>query len=520
MLTKCLRPLRLSLAATALSGSALLGGCTLGPNFHQPRVQSPSAFIADAPARTMALTTDSAINPEWWNSFNDPELTKLETMAVSQNLDVQIAAQRLAEARAQATIAGAPLYPSLSAAGSFTREKPSKVGIFSAFGGGGSNTSTSTNAGATASGGAQSAGGGGISGSLIQPFNLFQYGFSSVFDLDLWGKNRRALEAALATEQSYRDAERAALLNVEASLAQDYIQMRGIETVLHITRQNLKTAAQLVNLTNERQQAGLATSLDVANARSQQAAIAAQVPSLIAQRDSQIGQIGLLLGVTPQSLPAELVDYAPVPLTPASVPIGLPADLLRRRPDIRQAEAQLHAATAQVGVAVASFFPDISLSGSVSLQALQLSNLNSLNAVTYAIGPALSLPIFQGGELSGQLTLRKAQQKEAAINYAKTVLQAFYQADIALVSYNQEHARLEQLKIDAQQSQIAFGLAQDQYRQGLADYLQVLSAEQNLLNAQQSEAQSIETVSTDLVQLYQSLGGGWEAQYPTKEAGK
>ncbi|HQU02315.1 MAG TPA: efflux transporter outer membrane subunit, partial [Acetobacteraceae bacterium] len=276
----------------------------------------------------------------------------------------------------------------------------------------------------------------------------------------------------------------------------------------------------LVNLTNERQQAGLATSLDVANARSQQAAIAAQVPSLIAQRDNQIGQIGLLLGVTPQSLPAELVDYTPVPLTPATVPIGLPADLLRRRPDIRQAEAQLHAATAQVGVAVASFFPDISLSGSVSLQALQLSNLNSLNAVTYAIGPALSLPIFQGGELSGQLTLRKAQQKEAAINYAKTVLQAFYQADIALVSYNQEHARLEQLKIDAQQSQIAFGLAQDQYRQGLADYLQVLSAEQNLLNAQQSEAQSIETVSTDLVQLYQSLGGGWEAQYPTKEAGK
>jgi NodT family efflux transporter outer membrane factor (OMF) lipoprotein len=203
-----------------------------------------------------------------------------------------------------------------------------------------------------------------------------------------------------------------------------------------------------------------------------------------------------------------------VPLAPPTVPVGLPSDLLRRRPDVREAEEALHEATAETGVAVASFFPDVSLSGSVSLQALQFKNLNEFKAITYAFGPEINLPIFEGGELNGQLKLRKAQQQEAAINYAKTVLTAFYQVDTALVAYNQEHETLAQLKIDTQQSQIALGLAEDQYKQGLADYLSVLDAQQSLLSAQQNEAQSVARVSTDLVTLYQALGGGWEPFFP------
>jgi NodT family efflux transporter outer membrane factor (OMF) lipoprotein len=270
----------------------------------------------------------------------------------------------------------------------------------------------------------------------------------------------------------------------------------------------------LVDLTVERQQAGLTTSLDVANARATAAQIASQIPTLIAQRDTDIGEIGLLLGVTPQTLPAELTTPAAVPLAPPSVPIGLPSDLLRRRPDVREAEQSLHEATAETGVAVASFFPDISLSGSVSFQALQFKNLNEFKAITYAIGPDISIPLFEGGQLTGQLKLRKAQQREAALNYAKTVLQAFYQVDTALVDYNQEHATLDQLKIDTQQSQIALGLAEDQYKQGLADYLSVLDAQQSFLTAQQTEAQSVERVSGDLVTLYQALGGGWQQTFP------
>jgi NodT family efflux transporter outer membrane factor (OMF) lipoprotein len=194
----------------------------------------------------------------------------------------------------------------------------------------------------------------------------------------------------------------------------------------------------------------------------------------------------------------------------------MPGDLLRRRPDVREAEANLHEATAEVGVAVAQFFPDISLTGSVSLQALQFKNLNEFKAITYAVGPNITLPIFEGGQLHGQLKLRKAQQQEAAINYAQTVLTAFYQVDTALVNYTQEHAALDALSVDVQQSQIAFNLAEDQYKQGLADYLTVLNAQQSYLNAQQSEAQAAERQATDLVTLYQALGGGWEAQFPSQ----
>ncbi len=504
--------LNVRLFAACLATTALTG-CDVGPNFTKPHAAVPPAFIQDQPAsQTKPYVSGDAVDPSWWNSFNDPELTKLETEAVAGNLDLQIATQHLLEAESQAQITGANLYPNLGGAASYTREGPSKEGIFTAFGGGGA--SAANNAGSTANGTSGSIGGGGVSGSSIQPLNLYQYGLQSMFDLDLWGKNRRAVEAAVAAAQASEEARRAALLNVEAQLATSYIQLRGAETVLAITQQNLQSADQLVKLTSERERAGLTTELDVANAKAAQAQIASQIPTLTAQRDTYMGQIGLLLGVTPVGLPPELTNPAAVPQAPALIPVGLPADLLRRRPDIREAEANLHQATAETGVAVASFFPDISLSGSVSLQALQLKNLNEFKAITYAVGPEITIPLFEGGQLTGQLKLRKAQQQEAAISYAKTVLTAFYQVDVALVDYNQEHATLAALQTETHESQIALNLAEDQYRQGLADYLTVLNAQESYLTAQQNEAQSVERVSTDLVTLYQALGGGWEGTFP------
>jgi NodT family efflux transporter outer membrane factor (OMF) lipoprotein len=494
--------------------STALSGCMVGPNFQTPQAAVPAGFIGDQPARqAQPYVSGDPVDPQWWNSFHDPELTQLESQAVAQNLDLQIATQRLLEAEAQAQITGANLYPNLSGAASFTREGPSKEGIFNAFGSPGS-SSASTNAGSVANGGTSATGGGGIPASLIQPLDIYQYGLQSAYDFDLWGKNRRAVEAAVAAARSSEEARRAALLNVETQVASNYIQLRGTEAVIGITEKNLDFANQLVNLTVERQQAGLTTSLDVANARATAAQIASQIPTLTTQRDAYINQIGELLGVTPENLPAVLATAAAVPLTPPEVPIGLPADLLRRRPDIREAEADLHAATAETGVAVASFFPDVSLSGSVSFQALQFKNLNEFRAITYAFGPDVSIPLFEGGQLNGQLKLRQAQQQEDAINYAKTVLTAFYQVDNALIAYNQEHATLQQLTIDTQQSQIALGLAEDQYKQGLADYLSVLQAQSSLLNAEQSQAQAVATLSNDLVSLYQALGGGWEQTYP------
>jgi NodT family efflux transporter outer membrane factor (OMF) lipoprotein len=500
----------------------VLGGCTVGPNFRRPHPATQSSFLNNRPPVTAPNGVNQGnVDLAWWESFRDPMLTRLETRAMRQNLDIKLATERLAQAVSQATIEGAAFYPNLDFAGSVTREKPSKVGVFSALAGGGSNTLTSTNAGATANGGSGAIGGGGIPGaSLIQPFNLFQYGFSSVFDFDLWGKNRRTLEAALAAVRASRDAGRAVLLNTEAQVAQDYIELRAEQTVIHITKMNLRSANNIVRLSEDRARAGLENAFDVAQQRAQAASVLSLLPGLRTQRDYLINQLSLLLGQGPEALRAALITPQAVPPVPPSVPIGLPSALLRRRPDIREAEAALHEATAEVGVAVASFFPDISLSGSVSLQALQLSNLNQLAAVTYAIGPQITVPLFEGGRLQGTLQLRRAAQRAAAISYEQTVLTAFHQVDDALTAYDQEQATLAALRIDVRESGRALALAEQRYREGLGDYLSVLTSEQALLKAQQSEAQSLEAVSTDLVKLYQALGGGWERQEPAHHRAK
>jgi NodT family efflux transporter outer membrane factor (OMF) lipoprotein len=499
---------RLALLTTSCATLAL-SGCMVGPNFVPPHAAVPGTFTEENGAGG-AFVTGDPVNPQWWTTFNDPDLTRLEALAVQQNLDLQIATERLLEAEAQAQIEGAVLYPSLSGAGSYTREYPSKEGIFGLFASG---ASASTNAGDTADGAASASGGGGIS-VAVGAIDLYQYGLQTEYDLDLWGKNRRAVEAAIAHARSSEEARRASLLNVQAAVANNYIQLRGTETLIAITDKNLDAANQLVQLTTERQQAGLTTQLDVANARATAASIQSQIPPLIANRDALIGQIGLLLGETPQGLPADLVTPAPTPLTPPSVPVGLPFQLLTRRPDVRGALQDLHQNTAEIGVAQAQFYPDINLSASASLQALQFKNLNQWSALTYAMGPNITVPIFAGGQLRGQLKLNTATARESAITYAKTVLTAFTQVNTALTTYAQEHDALDALNTDVQQSNIALGLAEDQYKQGLVDYLTVLNAQESYLQAQQNQAQSVERMGTDLVTLYQALGGGWEQTYP------
>ncbi len=501
---------RLMLASSCAMLS--LSGCIeVGPNFAPPHAATPGSFTEDAGARGAYVSGDS-VNPQWWTSFNDPILTALEQKAVAQNLDLQIATERLLESEAQAQIDGAVLYPSISGAGSYTREGPSKEGIFGLFGSAGG---ASTAASSVANGTSNATGGGGVQ-ATVGAIDIYQYGLQAQYDLDLWGKNRRAVEAAVANARSSEESRRASLLNVQAAVASNYIQLRGSELLLSITQKNLDAANQLVQLTSERQQAGLTTALDVANAKATAASIQSQLPTLIAQRDALISQIGLLLGETPDGLPAELTTAAPVPLTPPNVPVGLPSDLLTRRPDVREALQDLHKATAEVGVADAQFYPDISISASASLQSLQFKDLNEWSALTYAFGPNVTLPIFAGGQLRGQLKLNKAEQREAAVSYAKTVLTAFTQVNTALTNYAQEHDTLAALNIDVDQSNIALGLAEDQYKQGLADYLTVLNAQQSYLQAQQNQAQSAERLGTDLVSLYQALGGGWEQTYPDK----
>ncbi len=486
-----------------------LGGCTVGPNFEAPSWASPASWFA-GPKETVppapSIPVAAPVDPNWWTLFHDPELTALEHRVAAENLDVRIATTRLAESRGQLGVARAAEFPTFNANGSYDREKASNVGQFAAA----PNPLGANGAFGNSAGGLRSAN--------LAPFSVYQVGFDASWELDLWGGVRRSVESATASVQAAAEARRAALLSSLAEVARDYISLRGVQTQLRIARDNVDTARQSLQLTQQRAAGGVTTDLDVANASAQLRSTMAQIPGLEQQEAADINALSLLLGQPPNALRAELEEPKLVPPVPPRVPVGLPSELARRRPDVMQAEAQLHAATADIGVAVAAFYPSVTLSGSIGLQALQPSQFFSLNARQYAAGPGITIPIFQGGQLKATLHLREAQQEEAAVNYQKTVLQAWHDVDNALTAYQTEQARRDQLVLAVAQSQRALGLAQSRYQEGVADFLTVLVAETSLLSSQQQLADSTTTVSENLVALYKALGGGWETDLPREAA--
>ncbi len=462
------------------------------------------------------------VDPEWWKQFNDPTLTGLVRRVAAGNLDVRAATFRLAQSRAQRGITAADQFAQLNGNSSYTRQRPSRQGVISLIGGGGSGGGAGASSTSGGSPGTQSNGLGGQQGGIptspgIGAFDLFQGGFDASWELDLWGRVRRAVESADATLEASTEAQRSQLLSSIAEVARDYVQLRGTQATLQITRDNLSTAQQSAGLTTARFRGGLATDLDVANAQAQVEATAANIPQLEQQEAQSINAIGLLLGMPPAALLAELSPPKPVPPVPPRVPVGLPSELLRRRPDIRQAEAQLHAATADIGMAKADFYPKLTLSGSVALQATQVRNLG-WSSGTYSFGPSLTIPIFEGGRLRGTVVLREALQQESAINYQRTVLQAFTDVDNALIAYAAEQRRRNRLVEQVGQSRRAFNLAQSRFRQGVSDFLEVLTAQRTVLSAEQQLSDSTTTVSSNLVSLYKALGGGWEADFPVENS--
>jgi NodT family efflux transporter outer membrane factor (OMF) lipoprotein len=357
-----------------------------------------------------------------------------------------------------------------------------------------------------------------VSGSGLKPFDLYQGGFDASWEVDLWGGVRRSVESATATSEAAKEEERGVLLSSLAEVARDYIDLRGVQADLEIARENVRTARQSLDLTQQRAAGGVTTDLDVANASAQVRTTQATIPSLEQREAQSINALSLLLGQPPNALRNELATAKPVPPVPPRVPVGLPSELARRRPDIRQADAQLHAATAEIGVAQADFYPSLNLTGSVGLQALQFSNVFNLNSRQYAMGPGLTIPIFQGGQLRSTLQLRKAQQQEAAVNFQKTVLQAWHDVDNAMTAYQTEQNRRKELIQAVAENRRALSLAQSRYSQGVADFLSVLDAERNLLGTQLQLADSTTAVSSNLVALYKALGGGWETDMPEETA--
>jgi NodT family efflux transporter outer membrane factor (OMF) lipoprotein len=482
----------------------LLGGCSvLGPDFKAPDWSGPGAYDTTARRATPASrTVEAPIDPNWWTLFNDRELTSLESRVAKGNLDLAIAGPRIEESRARYDSAVALGTPGVNGNASFNRQKASDYGVFgiapTALGANGTNGSTP----------------GGLGSRHLNHFDVFQFGFDASWEIDLWGKIKRGVESATASSTAAEEARRGILLSSLAEVARQYIALRGVQTELRIARDNVRIAQDSLKLTRQREAGGVTTNLDVANASAQVSGTQADIPALEQQEAQLINALSLLLGLPPNGLRAELLAPHAVPPVPPKVPVGLPSELARRRPDVREAEANLHAATADIGVAEAAFYPSFKLVGSVGMQSVQFGHLFDINARQYGTGPGLSVPIFEAGQLKAALRLTKARQQEAALTYQKTVLNALHEVDNALTAYRSEQERRQQLTETVTQSRRALDLARDRYAQGVADFLTVLDAQRTLLRNEQLLANSTTTVSANLVVLYKALGGGWQTDLP------
>ncbi|WP_343616738.1 efflux transporter outer membrane subunit [Novosphingobium sp.] len=477
-----------------------ISSCTLGPD-NPPHVAltPPAATSASA----QALLQGGVISAAWWQTFGDPVLDQLEQHALTGNLDLAEASARIGSARAQYRIAGAAGLPRVQAGSSYQRERASPKGILALTGAGSPSSS--------AAGGTDPFGATTLSPTdKSNDYDLFQAGFDASWELDLWGKARRIREASRAQAQEAVFARDAARISLSAEVARTYMHLRGAEARLAILRDNRQTILAGQHIAERRLSSGAATRFDAATAGTQLAAIDARLP--LAEREAAEARnaLALLAGLEPHGLDALLVAPAgPGETTQSGLPAGLSSDLARQRPDIQAAEAALHAATARIGVARADFYPSISLSGSFGLQSLALSDLPLWNARQFVAGPVLSLPIFQGGRLTGRLELAKAEQQVAALRYRATVLRAWHEIDDALEALRTADARLAATNAGVEQSRIAAHVSERRYGAGATGYVAVLVAQQARLDREAEWIEARTDRAVALTALYKALGGGW-----------
>lgn len=502
------------LAGVALGAvAACLSACSVGPDFHQPDSSAPADWHAGAPAAA-SRPVAARIDARWWTIYRDPVLIDLEQRVGDANLDLRIAAERFAQSMAERRIAAAAELPQVDGAASYARERASPNGVLNLLG-----TTEQPDAASVASG-APGFGPTTLPGSTgSSAFNLMQYGVSTSWELDFWGHVRREVEAATAAVAANQDMRRDVLVSLMAETAQDYVDLRGVQAQIDITRQTIDIARRSVDLTMLRFGQGTATRLNVAEAQGQLHGFEARLPVLRGQETHLINALSFLIAREPGALKgelgtAELGATAAIPAVPAAIPVGLPSELAERRPDIRAAADRLHAATATVGVAMADFYPRITLSGSLDVQSLQFGDLGNWSSRQYGFGPTFTLPIFEGGRLKGQLELRKAQEKEAALHYQRTVLHAWREIDDAMADFSAAQNQRDRLSDAVEQNRVAVDIARTRYEQGAGDFLTVLTVQNALLTSRNEQVQATANVSRSIARLYRALGGGWEERYP------
>lgn len=502
--------------ASAVTVAAALAGCKVGPNYEPPEVKVPTEYGSSPSGRVATTQAGSAVGAssrgpgagtqpgvggqmsgavadltKWWQSFDDPTLDALIDRAVAGNLDVRQAASRLAEARAQLGVSQAAFYPTVDAGANATRSRSSKT---------------------LTSGGSSSPGGGGFGKTES---TLYRAGFDASWEIDVFGGVARDVEAGRADIQAAMEDRNSVLTSLLAEVATNYVLLRGTQQRIRIATDNIDSQRETLRLNEARLAAGISSEFDVARARAQVASFEATVPTLRVQEAQTIHRLGVLLGLSPAALKTELAPPQAIPMALPEVPVGLPSELLRRRPDIRRTERQLAAANARIGVATADLFPRFSLTGSLGTQSSKVARMGDSRSIFYSIGPAVSWNVFDAGRIRSNIRVQNERQAQLLAAYENTVLRSFEEVENAVVAYTQNVDRRAALARAVEANRRSVELATGRFAggQGVGNLLDVLVAQRDLFSAEDALVAQETELSQILVSLYKALGGGWET-YP------
>jgi len=473
--------LSINLAVAAIVGTLwMFSGCAaVGPDYVKPETATPEKWHTELRDGLRSQPMDSERLAKWWQTLNDPVLTGLIEQAVTGNLDFRAATARLREARAKRGISGADRFPTINASGSATKTRSSES-----------------------------------TGSGIER-NLYSTGFDAGWEIDIFGGVRRSIEEADANVAASQEDLYDVLVSMAAEIALNYVEVRSFQTRLSIARANRDAQEETFRLVQNRYDAGLAAQLELEQSHFNLESTRAEIPSLNTGLEQAKNRLAVLLGRQPGDLPQEVAEHRPIPVTPIEIAVGVPAESLRRRPDVRRAEWELAAQTARIGVATAELYPKFSLLGSIGLESLSADNLFDISNRTYSIGPTFSWRIFDAGRVRQQIEVENARQEQALIQYEAAILTALEDVENALVAYADEQARRDNLDKASAAAERAVAQARNQYRAGLTDFQNVLDSQRSLLALQDQLAVSNGTVTSNLVRLYKALGGGWEAMDAT-----
>ena len=454
---------------------SFVSGCAVGPDYVLPESRPPAQF-------TQARGSDfseRALEVDWWKTFNDPQLTALVEQALAHNYDLKIAEANLREARALYLESGLNLLPAITSHANYTEQKRS-VGALNnrAF--------------------------------VPRELKLYNTGFDAFWEVDIWGRVRRSVEASNDEVEAQEATLRDVGVSLIAEVARNYFQLRGLQRQLSVATENAETQTKTLDITRVRAENGRGTQLDVARAQAQLDGTRASIPSISAAITRAIHRLSVLSGQMPDALTAQLAPAASLPAAPDIVAIGNPAELLRRRPDIRIAERDLAAATARIGVATADLFPRVTFVGNISLEATTLSGLSAAGSESFAAGPRITWPALDLGRIYARIKAADARAEASLASYEQTVLNALEETENALVSYSEERNRRNFLASAAAASAEAHRLAKLRYQEGISDFLTLLDSESRLRQDQALLAQSETATATALTAVYKALGGGWE----------